>query len=294
MHSLALGHRHPALAFAAAHGGVYRRDENGAWSHVLAQGEIWSVAVLPDDRSLIAGNNDGTVDLSVDAGRSWRHVQVSSGGVYAVSLTPGEPRRVLAGAVGGIFLSTDGGLRWQRRLALPNSAGAAFAWKPSSGRIVFAGAVAGQSGGSTDVFVSRDAGATWHVLGRHLNSTGGIMSLAVTPATEVFAGTMGNAVWKVVGGRGTWRKSAEGMPPTNDHVAGIASVPGQPKTLFAATLGHGVFRSDDGGVHWTDISSGLSASRNANIVLSLVYSSSDRSLLAGTGDGVYRLEPALK
>ena len=77
------------------------------------------------------------------------------------------------------------------------------------------------------------------------------------------------------------------MPPTNDHGAGLASIPRHPGTLFVGTLGQGVYRTDDAGKHWRNISSGLSSGSNATIVLSVAYSPLDDALYAGTADGVY-------
>jgi photosystem II stability/assembly factor-like uncharacterized protein len=155
--------------------------------------------------------------------------------------------------------------------------------------VVFAGAVTGAPGGSTAVFISRDGGMTWHVFAHGLQSGGGLMSLAVLPPVRVFAGTMGNAVWTASAAGPSWRKSAQGMPPTNDHVAGLATIPDQPETLFAGTEGKGVFRTTDGGREWTNISSGLSAARYATLVLGLAYAPLEHALYAATANGVYVL-----
>jgi len=289
VHYLVLGHRHPALAFAAAHGGVYRRDPDQVWQRVLVSGEVWGIDLLPDDRTVIAATEAGDVFLSHDSGNHWRKVAVTHDAVYAVTAQPGNPRHFLAGAGGGIYLSRDGGRHWRRRLRLKKSAGTAFAWQPGSTRVVFAGTVSGGSGGSTSVLVSRDAGMTWRVFGSHLNSWGGVMSLALTPQGSVFAGTMGNAVWRTSRAGKTWNKVASGMPPTNDHAAGLATIPGEPGTMFVGTLGNGVYRTSDRGRHWTSISGGLPAERNATTVLSVAYSSTQDALYAGTADGVYEL-----
>ena len=291
VHSLAFGHAHPGLAFAAANG-VYRRDRNGSWHRVLASVTVWSVELLPDDKGIVAGDNSGDVHVSTDAGYHWRHVLLTSQGVYAVSAQPDDPRHLLAGAGGGIYLSHDGGVHWRRRLALPKSAATAFAWQPGSPRVVFAGAVAGDVGGSTDVYMSRDGGLTWHRFGSHLNSTGGVMSLLATPGGHVFDGTMGHAVWSASVTSRIWYQAANGMPLTNDHGAGLTALPGQSRTLFVGTLGQGVFRTTDGGNHWTNISNGLSPARSANVVLSVEYSPLERALYAGTTDGIYELTPA--
>ena len=291
VHFLAPGHRAAAPAFAAAHGGIYRRDSNGQWVRVLASGDVWAVALSSDDRTVIAGDNDGTVHISHDAGNHWRSVLVAPQGVYSVAMVPGHPRSILAGAGGGIYLSRDEGLHWQRRHTLPHSAGAAFAWQPGSRRVVVAGAVAGDVGGSVDVLISRDAGMTWHVFGRNLQSYGGIMSLLAASNAQLYAGTMGNATWKASLQTRSWSKVGDGMPASNDHVAGIAGVPGRPQTLYVGTLSFGVFRTVDGGRHWTAISDGLSEASSAKIVLSIVYVPTHHALLAGTADGVYELGP---
>jgi hypothetical protein len=117
------------------------------------------------------------------------------------------------------------------------------------------------------------------------------MSLALTPQGSVFAGTMGNAVWRIALAGKIWNKVANGMPPTNDHGAGLAIIPGEPGTVFVGTLGNGVSRTSDGGRHWTSISGGLPAERNATLVLSVAYASAQDALYAGTADGVYELAP---
>jgi hypothetical protein len=290
VHYLVLDPRSHVLAFAATEKGVYRYHSNEGWTRTLNVFGVWSAALLPDDKTVIAGENDGHVDVSPDDGMTWRRALVAPKGVFAVTADPGHPHVLLAGAGGGIYLSPDKGKHWRRVLRLHNSAVAAFAQFPR-GRALFAGAVSGGSGGSTAVYISRDGGHTWSVFGRDLNSMGGIMSLAVTDRSrpQLIAGTMGNAAAEAAYKTGIWHKAAHGMPSVNDHVSGIAGDPARPRTIFAATLAYGVFRSDDGGAHWTSISRGLPANANAKIALSVVYSSQQRALYAGTLNGVYVL-----
>lgn len=290
VHYLVLNQRNQLPAFAATENGVYRYQSNTGWTRVLKEFGVWDVVLLPDNRTVLAGENDGHADVSRDNGVTWRRTLVTSKGVYAVTVDPGHPRYWLAGAGGGIYLSLDGGTHWNRRLRLRNSAIAAFAQLPR-GRVIFSGAVSGGTGGSTSVYASRDGGLTWSIFGRDLHSLGGIMSLAVTgrSPTRLIAGTMGNAASQAPYATGIWHKVANGMPPFNDHVAGIAADPARPRTLFAATLAYGVFRSDDSGKHWTSISHGLPVEASTRIVLSIVYSAARQTLYAGTPNGVYVL-----
>lgn len=292
VHSIALGHHRSGLAFAGAHGGIYRYQTGQGWQQVLGQGEIWSLVLLPDDRTVVAGDNNGDVHISPDSGNHWRNVMVTPQGVYAVSFVPGRPTQLLAGAGGGLYLSLDEGKHWQRRLTLHQSAGAAFSWQPGSSSTVYAGAVAGGPGGSTLVYVSHDAGRTWQPYGRHLQSFSGIMSLLATADAQVYTGTMGNATWRVANSTASWHKAANGMPGSNDHVAALTSPPAHPRTVFAGTLGYGIFRSDDAGRHWQNISGNLPAGHNATTVLSLAYDRFTHTLYAGTADGIYTFKPA--
>lgn len=292
VHYLALGHGFKPMAFAATESGVYRRDAGGTWTRVLTQPGVWSVDLLPDGRTVIAGDQQGNVDLSTDAGAHWRAAKVSNDAVYAVTFVGAGRGTLLAGAGGGLFRSVDGGATWVRRLTLPNSAIAAFTHSPTNDRVIFAGAVASSSTGATGVYVSRDAGSTWSPYGRRLQSGGGIMSLAASAGSRLLAGTMGRAVWAVGGATGSWVRTAAGMPANNDHVAGIALVPGQPGTAYIGTLGFGVFGTRDGGRHWTNVSDGLRGSSNAMIVLSVAYAPTQHTLYAGTSTGVYRLATA--
>jgi photosystem II stability/assembly factor-like uncharacterized protein len=288
VHYLAVGHRAP-IAFAATESGVYRREVDGTWTRVLAQSGVWSIDLLPDDRTVIAGDQGGNVDLSTDAGAHWSAARITSDAVYAVTFVGTSRRVILAGAGGGLFRSVDGGAHWVRRLPLKDSAIAALMPLPGNDRVVFAGAVASGAVGATGVYVSHDAGITWSPYGRRLQSGGGIMSLAMSRGSHLLAGTMGQSVWGVTAGGATWGRTAAGMPARNDHVAGIAVLPNRPGTLYAGTLGFGVFETRDGGKHWTNVSDGLRGSTDKMIVLSLIYAPTQHVLYAGTSTGVYTL-----
>lgn len=289
IHSVVVGRGHRQLAFAGTENGVYRRSIDGSWRRVLSDGAVWSVALARDNHTVVAGDQGGDVIISGDAGNHWRHIPLTPSGVYAVITQPNFSQHLIAGAGDGLYRSLDGGRHWRRRLALRQSAGTAFAWAPGSGRVVFAGTVASSASGSTDVYVSRDAGMTWQIFGTGLNSGGGIMSLAINSEGATFAGTMGHATWKAPLSTRVWRQVANGMPPINDHVASIAIVPGTPGTVLVGTLGQGVFTSTDSGKHWVATSSGLPTGDSGSIVLSLAYSPAEHVVYAGTTSGIYRM-----
>jgi predicted secreted protein len=287
VHSLALGQKDRSLVVAGTEKGIYRRDRSGRWHRLLAVQGVWSVGVAKND-TILAGDEAGDAYIGSHGGTSWRHTNLAPLGAYAVAIAPGSSSRMLAGTGAGIYLSTDAGRHWQLRLPLSNSGAAAIAWQPGSSRVVLAGAVATNNQGSTQVYISRDAGRTWHVFGHDLHSHGGIMSLGIT-TSRVFAGTMGKGVWMAPLASGAWRQMIAGMPTVEDHVAGIGILPGTSHRLIVGTLGFGVFMSDDGGKHWMNVSHDSALSRSGGIVLSLAYLRAQHSVLAGTSDGVYEL-----
>jgi len=287
VHFFAFGHRRSGLAFAGTDGGVYRRDPSGSWHLALSAEAVWSVELFTDDRTVVAGDEAGDVDVSRDAGKTWRRSFLTSDGVYAVSIRPGQSRWLLAGAGGGMYISRDGGRHWQRRLRLHSSAGTAFAWEPGSAMTVFAGVVAGAANGETQVFISRDAGMHWRVFGRGLGSRAGIMSLAAQGA-QVYAGTMGNLIWALPISGVAWRQLGNGLP-AGQHVSGIAAVPTRRMALYIATLGAGVFRSQDAGRHWSGESGGLPSDGGQQLVLTVAYAPLEHAIYAGTLEGAYKL-----
>lgn len=291
VHSLAVGTKKPNTVFAGTESGIYRFQGGHSWKRVLKSDSVGDVYLLPNDRTVLGCDNSGYVDVSTDGGTHWRQHLVTPLGVFSVSVQPGNPRHILAGAAGGIYLSQDGGLRWQRRYDIKQGAVDTMAWAPGSSMVVFAGsAVAGSALHSAGVLYSQDAGLTWRPFGHHLNDGGAIMSLTVTP-DHVYVGTMGNAVWRASMSITTWRKVAAGMPAVNDHGAALATIPAHPGTLYVGTIGFGVFRTTDYGAHWNNLSAGLSVANNATVVRSMAYAVPQRTLYAGTDDGVYVLAP---
>ena len=93
-------------------------------------------------------------------------------------------------------------------------------------------------------------------------------------------------------------------PPGNPAIGALAvgkadyvaiSAP-RPSLLFAATVGAGVFRSNDGGGAWTSTGSGLGGSPVALAVRQVFHmgvdtGSYDTTVFAGTSGGIYRLTP---
>ena len=213
----------------------------------------------------------------------WRSIGPYIGGrVVAVDGVPSESNLFYMGAVdGGIWKSTDYGLQWKNISdgTLPgdsNSIGA-IAVAPSNPSVIYAGTgesdIRGDVITGDGVFKSTDAGKTWHYAG--LRDTHTIGALVIDPHDpnvvyaasmgHVFTGNSDRGVFKTTDGGATWKKMLLG--DDNTGAIDLSMDPQHPQTLYAAMwqayrkpwkltsggAGSGLFKTTDGGAHWTNV-----------------------------------------
>ena len=114
--------------------------------------------------------------------------------------------------------------------------------------------------GTTDswLYESNDSGASWHRLAKMPGSSAYVLDhIAIDPSSPA---TIFVAAWKADGpGGGLWvthdggRTWTECMGLHDQAIYAFTAAPSDPHILFAGTL-QGVFRSDDNGASWTQIS----------------------------------------
>jgi photosystem II stability/assembly factor-like uncharacterized protein len=213
---------------------------------------------------------------TVDGGQAWSCVSDSLRltGIGAVAVAPSRPDTVYVGAstanTAGLYRSTDGGAHWDL-VALQGHAVSSIAIDPRNPDLVMAAA------GDTGVLRTADGGKTWTPV---LPDTGvGGVWLVLDPdnPANVYAGTRpvggGGRGGGGGGGRGaapvaapatdsqiyrsrdegvTWKKtSPEGLPGGNFGTIALAVAPGTKGERVYDYVAQGMFRSDDGGEHWT-------------------------------------------
>lgn len=214
----------------------------------------------------------------------WRSVGPYVGGrVVTVAGVASDPHLFYAGAVGGgVWKSTDDGLVWKNitdgKLHCPSSSIGAIAVAPSDPSTIYIGT--GEDDIRNDmipgdgVFKSTDGGKMWHRAG--LRDTHSMSVILVDPnnADIVYAASMGHVfvpgphrgVFKSTDGGKIWKK----ILFVNDKTGAIDLVmdPNHPNVLYATMWqaqrmpwglisggpGSGIYKSTDGGEHWTDLS----------------------------------------
>ncbi|HUN72543.1 MAG TPA: hypothetical protein VMU52_09550 [Steroidobacteraceae bacterium] len=260
----------------------------------------------------------------LDGKLNWRSIGPNIGGrSVAVTGVPGERNLFYMGGVdGGVWKSTDYGVDWQNitdgKLPSASDSIGAIAVAPSNPKVIYVGT--GESDIRNDMvtgdglFKSTDAGKSWQYAG--LRETRTISAIVVDPhhPDVVYAASLGHVfapnpdrgVFKTTDGGKTWRK----ILFVDDRTGAISLVmdPRDPKVLYAGMwqaqrtpwslddggAGSGLYKSTDGGAHWSNISQrpGLPqgvlgrigvdvAASNPNIVFAIIQAKDG-------GGGVYR------
>jgi photosystem II stability/assembly factor-like uncharacterized protein len=236
-------------------GGLWKTDDGGTvWNPVFDSvpiPSIGAVAVAPSNPDIVyVGTGDvsmvgGSVNMgkgvykSTDAGKTWRPVGLEeTEHVGNLWIDPRNPDVVLVAALGrtyskneerGVFKTTDGGKSWRKVLYKDDITGAVdLVFAPGNVKVGYAALwehytrpgsrAAIESSGSAGIYKTSDGGDTWTQLEGGL-PTGRLGRIGVATAGD------GQKVFAIVAGGGFGGGGAGG--------AG------------------GLYRSDDGGAHWT-------------------------------------------
>jgi photosystem II stability/assembly factor-like uncharacterized protein len=268
--TIALDPKTPTTFYAGlGMGNLMKTTDNGItftaiFDHEKA-GSIGDVEIAPSDpRVLWLGSGEANdrnsvsygngVYRSTDAGATWKNVGLKdSKAIARIAVHPTDPNTAYAAVVGdlwmpnaerGLYKTSDAGATWRKVLSAPapydTRVGAGeVAIDPSNPNIVYAAMYARQrqpwgfkyGPQATDgkdlggIFKSEDAGATWHKLGGGLPSQTGRIGLSVYAKDP-------KIVYAVV------QSDSGGQVDLN----AVYSKEG------------GVFRTEDGGAHWTRVS----------------------------------------
>jgi len=227
-------------------GGVWKSDDYGrTWNPIFDDQptqSIGAIAVAPPDPNIVyvaSGEGLQRPDLSVgdgiykstDAGKTWTHLGLRDGQqIPALAIDPRDSNRVFAAVLGhpyganeerGIFRSTDGGQSWQKVLYKDeNTGGSDVEIDPSNPDVIYASLWRARQGPWEDN-----------------NSYGGA----------------GGGIFKSTDGGNTWNKLGGGLPDDLEQ-AYVAIAPSDTRIIYsslAITHGTAIYRSDDGGEHWS-------------------------------------------
>src|SRR5262249_22666213 len=192
---------------------------------------------------------------------------------------PGDPHVYYAAtAGGGVWKSGDGGLSWNPVFEdQPISSIGSIALAPSDPNVVYVGSgeanIRGNVAAGNGIYKSTDGGKTW----KHVwKQEGQIGQMIVHPknADRAFAAVLGHAfgpnpergVYRTTNGGKTWQQVLKRdadtgaidicLDPTNPRIliAALWQARRRPWELTSGGPGSGLYRSDDGGDTWKQLS----------------------------------------
>lgn len=254
-------------------------------------GDVFALAMdAHDPKTLYLGCADGHIFTSHDAGDHWqilgRAGDSQNAVVTSIVVDARNPQelyastwtRELHGEGGGVFRSTDAGVHWASA-GLDGHAVRALAQAPSDPHELVAGTLDG-------VFVSADAGATWH----RISPAGdaelhNVDSVAIDPKDPkiIYAGTF-HLPWKTTDSGAHWLPIHTGMIDDSD-VFSLVVDRQKPARVFASACS-GIYRSDNGGSLWMKIQGIPFSARRTHIVLQ--DPSNPEVVYAGTTEGLWK------
>jgi photosystem II stability/assembly factor-like uncharacterized protein len=264
-----------------------------------------------------------SVNPALWSGMRYRLIGPYRGGrVTTVTGVPAQPLTFYMGSTGGgVWKTTDAGHNWTNISDgfFSVASMGAIEVAQSNPDVVYAGTGSSKIRSNVSIgrgiYKSTDAGKTWTFIG--LRDSGQISTIRVDPSNPdlVYVAALGNpfiankerGVFRSKDGGKTWQN----VLFVSDEVgaADLEIQPGNPKVLFAA-MWHGqrkpwtiisgareggIYKSTDGGDHWTKLAGGLPNDLfgRANVAISNTRPNRIYALIeAKPGQGLYRSEDA--
>src|SRR5262245_24018811 len=212
---------------------------------------------------------NGTVWAPIGPSPISQGVSQVNGLVSAIAIHPANSNVIYIGtAGGGAWRSGDGGATWfplfDRQLSLAVGEPGALAIDPNNTDVVYLGTsarVAAQP--QAGLFKSTDGGGSWILLGSGYpaGNTGNatqfvnqwINVIIVDPANSnlVYLASTGGC-FRSPGGARNWTAGPNSVGDGPAFVLDTSTLAGA-RILYAGISGRGVFRSNDGGLNWTQI-----------------------------------------
>ena len=295
--------------------GVYRSGDGGitiaSRSNGLTELRVTALATTISDPLIVYAGTAAGVFKTVDGGANWAAVNnglMSTDNtvspavqrvreITALTVVGSGTDKVLAGARDGVYGTTNGGVAWEAFNTGLSTQGSALVIREIKNIASTAFVYAATNGG---IFASNNEGANW------VNITGSGLSTPVDVATvdAAYGPAPAGIIAVYVGTSAGVFKSTDSFGgiggPTWTDASGIEPATGLPasriirrlrfhaatNTLYAALAGVGIYKTSDGGLTWTAVTTdGLT---NLDALAFTVTPASPPTLYVGTLSGMFR------
>jgi len=245
--------------------GIFRSHGGRSWNRIPLPEGLFSFSIADAGAPTVVATSSGSLLRSRDSGDTWSSVPGAPPQAITVRSDLTQSRYLTVDVHEdddedgnlAVWTSDDAGATWRQTdgllqkctfflgssLCLGYTAYAVDPFDPSRRWI------ANQANFDVTpvLYLSLDAGASWHVLTEELP---GILAIAADPKTKgrLLAGTYDGLMVSEDYGE-HWRSLGHGLPDGEGirHLARDS----RSATLYAATFGKGIYRSADGGANWT-------------------------------------------
>jgi photosystem II stability/assembly factor-like uncharacterized protein len=270
-HAVAFSPADPNVVYVGCDGGIFRSPDSGVTWKSLNRGlcitEIEFLAQHPQfENWLLAGTQDNGT-LRYQGQESWYHIADGDGGDCGDDFsTPYTCYHTFYGM--GIARSNEGGAwaSWPPPQHPTIGPPAAVSENYPNGALFYPpveanGPVLAQAGNK--LFVSRDNGSNWTKVSLPVANRELASALVMPTATRIYVGTSAGRVFRSDFNGSSWSPPAALTPPAAGFISDVQLDPANANRIYTTFSGvrppstSHIFRSDDGGGSWTDISAGL-------------------------------------
>jgi photosystem II stability/assembly factor-like uncharacterized protein len=290
--SLTQSRSNPHILVAGTLRGVYRTEDSGRhWAEISPPGsteihEVESLAIDPYDPGTIYAGTWHLPWRTMDGGSHWSNIKqgvIDDSDVFSMIVDPSRPSVVFLSACSGIYRSDNYGGEFRKVQGIPATARRTRSLRmdPVDRNTVYAGTTEG-------LYKTEDGGEHWT---RTTDANVIVNDVYVDPRNpkHVLLATDRSGVLASEDGGVGFQDSNTGF--SQRQVSALLADNRSPGTLYAGVINDktygGVFTSSDEGRTWKQQSDGL----HGRDVFVLAQGT-DGTVLAGTSDGIYRLEGA--
>ena len=203
---------------------------------------------------------DGCGGQQTGPANSWQLVSTPSSAtqINYFAIKSSNNHWFVADRLSGFWISTNQGTSWsQINAGMPNLNGWTIQVNPANGDLI-ASLYKGSAGVPGDFYRSSNEGTSWTKIPFAYGFTAPAYSGCIFPSSTIVCGgfwapnvTVNTGVWVSINSGVSTTQGIDSR--TNDAVQGLATNPTD-GSLFMGTEQHGIFRSTDGGFHWTQVS----------------------------------------
>ena len=283
------------IIYAGGLSGLYKTIDGGSnWeiiSGLIPNYRVSAITINFNNPNILLSwlqNNFDVISMklmrSTNAGITWTEVLTGSGFGGSIIFDPDNTQRAFANASGdSLYLSTDGGINWVALSSIESVR--AFNMFLEDPNIMYA------VSNSVELYNTTNAGQSWNLQNSQLPATFETLQISITNPDIIFAGDGSfeedGGFYRSTDGGVNWSHLINGFGRSKS-IRNIIVDPGNANIIYAGGYATGLYRSDNMGDQWTNISASIQDNYISAITIttnSNIYSAFGSSIYYSTDLG---------